>query len=116
MTRAHRIEETLQTALAPSYLGVADESSGHSVPAGSESHFKVVVVSEAFADQALIQRHRAVNELLAREFDAGLHALAIHAWTPEEWRARGETTPTSPPCRGGSKAASRAAQSRNQDG
>jgi BolA protein len=36
-------------------------------PAGSESHFKVIVVSESFDGVALIQRHRAVNETLAAE-------------------------------------------------
>lgn len=116
MNRANRIEEILQTAFAPSYLGVADESSGHNVPPGSESHFKVVVVAAAFADQALIERHRAVNRLLAPEFEGGLHALAIHAWTPEEWETRGGATRASPPCRGGSKAASRGGQGGAKDG
>jgi len=116
MSRQSHIEEVLQTALDPSHLEVADESSGHNVPAGAESHFKVVVVSEAFSGQALIQRHRAVNKLLAQEFDSGLHALAIHAWTPEEWQTRGGTVRTSPPCRGGSKAASQDGQARDNSG
>lgn len=106
MSRKIRIQEALQADLAPTHLDVVDESFRHNVPAGSESHFKVVVVSPAFGGQPLLARHRMVNGLLSAELQEGLHALAIHAWTPEEWRAKGETVPDSPPCRGGSKVAS----------
>ena len=44
-----------------------NESSGHNVPKGSETHFKVVVVSDSFDGQMLIARHRMVNEILADE-------------------------------------------------
>jgi BolA protein len=44
-----------------------------------------------------------VNETLAVELGSGVHALSIHAYTPEQWTARGGEIPTSPPCRGGSK-------------
>lgn len=103
MSRKTRIEEFLSTALNPLHLDVLDESHMHSVPPGAESHFKVVIVSEAFAANRPLARHRQVNNLLAGEFRSGLHALAIHAWTPEEWFARGGTVPTSPQCMGGSK-------------
>ena len=46
---------------------VINESSGHNVPKGSETHFKVVVVSDSFDGQMLIARHRMVNEILADE-------------------------------------------------
>jgi BolA protein len=75
----------------------------HKVPEGAESHFKVTVVSERFAGEKLIARHRAVNDLLAGELRSGLHALALHTWTPEEWFAKGGRSPDSPPCLGGSK-------------
>lgn len=103
MTRKTRIEETLTVALSPSRIEVTNESSRHNVPSGSESHFKVLVVSEGFTNQAPLARHRQINRLLTAEFAQGLHALAIHAWTPEEW-SRKEAVPASPPCRGGSKA------------
>lgn len=98
------IEAKLQRALTPAFLQVVNESFMHSVPPGSESHFKVVVVSDRFSGQSLVARHRAVNQVLAGELAAGLHALSIEARTPEEWaELAGHTTP-SPQCRGGSKA------------
>jgi BolA protein len=86
------------------HLEVADESHMHSVPEGAESHFKVVAVSERFAEHKLVGRHRLVNRALKEEFDSGLHALALHTWTPEEWFEKGGTAPDSPECMGGSKA------------
>jgi BolA protein len=87
------------------HLEVADESHMHSVPPGAESHFKVLVVSDAFVGEQRIGRHRRINALLRDELDSGLHALSIHAWTPEEWFERGGgAAPASPQCMGGSKA------------
>ncbi len=102
-TRAGRIHDALIQALAPADLHILDESHMHATGAGAESHFKVVVVSSAFAGKGLLARHRAVQGALAAELAAGLHALSIQAHTPEEWAARGETIPASPPCLGGSK-------------
>jgi BolA protein len=86
-------------------LEVTDESYMHNVPEGAESHFKVLVVSNAFADERLVGRHRRVNALLREELDGGLHALSIHAWTPEEWFEKGGgRAPESPQCLGGAKA------------
>ena len=104
MSRKTRIEETLVAALTPLHLEVLDESHMHSVPPGAESHFKVLVVSEGFAADRPLARHRRVNGLLAGEFQTGLHALAIHAWTPQEWYAKGGVVPESPQCLGGAKA------------
>lgn len=104
MNRKTRIEDTLRAALAPLHLDVTDESHMHNVPPDAESHFKVLVVSETFAADKPIGRHRRVNALLRGELDGGLHALSIHAWTPEEWFARGGgAAPASPPCQGGGK-------------
>lgn len=104
MSRKERIENALQQELSPMHLEVADESHQHSVPEGAESHFKVVVVSDRFADKKSIARHRMVNASLRNEFDTGLHALALHTWTAEEWFAKGGQAPDSPRCLGGSKA------------
>lgn len=101
--RKENIENTLTDNLRPLHLEVVDESHMHSVAEGAQSHFKVTVVSEAFDGKMLVARHREVNRLLAGEFDQGLHALALHTMTPEEWFARGGVTADSPPCLGGSK-------------
>ena len=100
MTVQDSIEGRLQ-ALAPAYLEVRNESSMHNVPAGSETHFNVTLVSESFADQTRVQRHRVVNQLLAEQLAGPVHALAIHAYTPVEWEARGHAITQSPDCLGG---------------
>jgi BolA family transcriptional regulator, general stress-responsive regulator len=104
MSRKQRIEDKLTAGLSPLHLEVIDESHMHSVPEGAESHFKVIAVSEQFAEHKLVGRHRLVNRLLADELAGGLHALALHTWTPEEWFAKGGQAPESPQCMGGSKA------------
>ena len=93
----------LEEAFSPANLQVINESHMHSVPPGSESHFKVIVVSESFAGQNRVARHRAVNKVLAEELAASLHALSMDALTPGEWQERGGTSTPSPVCRGGSK-------------
>ena len=63
----------------------------------------MVLVSKAFEGESLITRHRRVNQVLADELSGGVHALALHTMTPEEWFNRGGTSPHSPECLGGSK-------------
>lgn len=99
------IENKLADALDPAHLEVVNESSMHNVPPGSESHFKVAVVSEKFDGQGLVNRHRMVNQVLAEELLQGrVHALAMHTMTPDEWFEAGAKSPASPPCRGGTAA------------
>ena len=104
MVIATRIREKLETALEPTTLQVLNESGNHNVPPGSESHFKVVLVSAAFEGKRLVQRHQAVNRILAHELQNLIHALAIHTYTLPEWRDRNGDAPLSPPCLGGSAA------------
>ena len=79
------IETKLAEAFAPYHYSVENESSNHNVPPGSESHFKVTIVSDEFMGKRLLQRHRAVNNCLAEELQNHIHALAIHTYTVEEW-------------------------------
>ncbi|WP_420745253.1 transcriptional regulator BolA [Photobacterium damselae] len=95
-----QIENKLQQAFSPTHLEVINESYMHHVPEGSESHFKVVVVSALFERQRLLGRHRAINSILADELANHIHALAIHTYTPDEWLQQQEA-PLSPNCRGG---------------
>ena len=103
MTMQEQIETKLRSALAPVHLDVVNESHMHSVPPGSESHFNVVVVSDRFAGKALVLRHRQVNEILAAELGGGIHALALHTMTAEEWERRAGAA-ASPACLSGSRA------------
>jgi BolA protein len=88
MSTLQRIRDTLARSLAPERLEVVDESARHAghigaVP-GKTTHVRVLVVAEAFRGRPRVARHRMVNELLAPEMDAGLHALAIEAKAPGE--------------------------------
>jgi BolA family transcriptional regulator, general stress-responsive regulator len=103
MQMQRRVEERLLAELAPDFLEVVNESSQHSVPRGSETHFKVVVVSAAFAGKRSVQRHQQVYAVLAEQLANGIHALALHTYTPEEWLLRQQSAPPSPECLGGSK-------------
>ena len=88
MNVAAQIHTALENAFAPTHLQVIDDSARHAghagARAGGESHFTVVIVSEAFAGMSRVARHRAVYAPLQPLFDAGLHALAIDAKTPAE--------------------------------
>jgi BolA family transcriptional regulator, general stress-responsive regulator len=103
MSMQENIQSKLEAGLSPVHLEVVNESHMHSVPPGSESHFKVTIASEAFEGQRLVARHRMVNDLLKDELAGGIHALALHTLTPEEWFQRAGHVPDSPPCMGGSK-------------
>lgn len=49
------IKKKLIDSLNPSYIEVINESYMHNVPKGSETHFKVIVVSDLFKDKPLIK-------------------------------------------------------------
>ncbi|KTC65473.1 putative regulator of murein genes BolA (plasmid) [Legionella adelaidensis] len=99
MNRKQRIETALQKNLALAHLEVDDESSGHQVPQGSESHFKVVAVSNDFENKTKVARHRLINDFLKDEFKMGLHALSLHLYTNEEWQMqKAKGAPKTPDC------------------
>jgi BolA protein len=82
------IVEKLTAAFAPQSLDVIDESHRHEGHAGhrpgGQTHFRVHIVSEAFRGKSRVERHRMVNQALADELAAGVHALAIQAGAPGE--------------------------------
>lgn len=98
------MEQKLADALSPQHLEVVNESDRHNVAPGSETHFRVTVCSARFEDESLVRRHRLVNQALAEELAGPVHALAIHALTPAEWRSRGGAIAESPQCLGGGRA------------
>jgi BolA protein len=101
---AEQIETKITTALEPRHLEVVNESFKHAVPPGSESHFKLVIVSDRFDGQVRVRRHQMVNRILATELRHSIHALSMETLTAAEWTARGGTTLATPPCLGGGKA------------
>jgi stress-induced morphogen len=93
--RADRLTQTLNAAFAPEVLRVTDDSAHHAGHVGiqggagqGQTHFSVLLVSEAFRGMTRVARSRAVHAALAGEFGAveagGMHALALTLRTPEE--------------------------------
>lgn len=85
---AERITKKLRDALAPERLNVIDESHQHQGHGGwregGETHFRVDIVSQAFAGKSRLERHRLVNAALAQELAERVHALAIVTRAPGE--------------------------------
>lgn len=103
----HAIKTKLHQALTPEYLDVVNESASHNVPPGSESHFKVVAAASCFEGKRAVARHQMVYAALAHELEGGMqgggvHALALHLYTPEEWAQKWQA-PSSPECLGGGR-------------
>ncbi len=94
MSLEQQLIERLQQ-LSPSHLEVVNESAGHGgyFP-GKESHFKAVIVSEAFTGLRLVQRHQKIYAAAGDLLSPGnIHALAIHAFLPEEWKEQDTSSP-----------------------
>ncbi|KAB8030910.1 BolA family protein [Fluviispira multicolorata] len=96
------IENKLKENFSPLYLKVENESYMHSVPKGSETHFRIEIVSNAFENISLLKRHRMINEVLAEEFSK-IRASSLHTFTQSEWEKRNGEVNKSPNCMGGSK-------------
>ena len=96
------IYSKIREKLTPSVLKGENESHMHGGQA-RDSHFKVTVVSEHFADLARVKRHQYVYKLLTEELNTGVHALALHLYSQQEWEERHHNSPASPDCLGGSK-------------
>lgn len=99
MSVAESIESKL-AELSPSHLLIENESHRHSVPENSETHFRLEIVSDRFEGVRSVKRHQLVYALLQDELNGPVHALAIHAFAPQEWAGQ---APASPDCRGGNK-------------
>lgn len=90
------MQEKLTRAFSPERLVIVNEShlhAGHhhhgsdhhgAFDGTGETHFRVRIVSVAFTGLSRVARHRAVNDLLADELKAGVHALAIEPAAPGE--------------------------------
>lgn len=82
------MDAALKAAFPVTSIRIVDESALHHGHAGArpegETHYRVELVSTAFAGLSRVARHRAVNAALAAEFETGLHALALVTKTPDE--------------------------------
>ncbi len=91
LTRRERIAAKLEASFQPKRLEIEDESASHAGHAGSrpggETHFRVEIVSDAFAGKSRLDRQRLIHRALDAEFQSSLHALRLKARTPEEDQA-----------------------------
>lgn len=94
MSLEQQLRERLAT-LTPSVLEVVNESSGHGgYYPGKESHFKIVIVSDAFTGLRLVQRHQKVYASVGDLLSPGkIHALALHAFVADEWQGQDTSSP-----------------------
>ena len=88
MSVADNIKTKLTEALAPSRLDLTDESHLHAGHAGArpegESHFRLLVVSDAFKNRGRLERQRMIYQVLGDLMATDIHALSIKALTPDE--------------------------------
>ena len=85
--RVERIRSLLMDALAPDAIEVTDDShkhAGHAGARGGQGHFRVEIVSAAFAGKLPLARHRLVYAALGEMMQTDIHALSIRARTPDE--------------------------------
>lgn len=87
MTVAEDIRRRL-TALAPTRLELLDESAQHTGHAGAapggNTHWRLTIVSPAFAGKNTVARHRMIYQALGELMQHPIHALAISARAPGE--------------------------------
>jgi len=87
-SRAARLEAALRRAFSPVALRVEDDSARHAGHAGhrpeGETHYNVLLVSEAFRGMNRVARSRAVHKVLEAEFADGMHALSLTLRAPGE--------------------------------
>ncbi len=96
------ISQKLKDNYNPAHLEVINESNQHNVPENSETHFKVVLVSDKFMGIPRVKRHQMIYATLADELSGTVHALALHLFSVDEWQSQ-HSAPDSPKCMGGSQ-------------
>lgn len=96
-----RIFQKIQKAFHPHELELENESNQHSVPAGSESHFYLYLVSNVFEKMPKLKRHQFVYKILDQELKTGIHALRMQLFSPSEIVSGTIQKQQAPKCRGG---------------
>ncbi|MFT5705965.1 MAG: BolA protein [Oceanospirillaceae bacterium] len=102
MNSAVKIEELVKKGLNCSEFYLENESHMHSGNA-TQSHFKLILVSDDFIAKRAVQRHQSVYALVADLMNNPIHALALHLFTTQEWTVKEDKQLLSPKCLGGSK-------------
>ena len=90
------INKIINESYNPLYIELVNESFMHNVPKDSESHFKLIVVSDIFKNMTLVQRHKHIYLSLKTTMN-NIHALSINAFDTEEFRLNPDIS-RSPDC------------------
>ena len=98
MNVEERIRQKLESHLDIYLLEVINESPYHQVPEGSETHFRVLIVSKDFKGLSTVKRHQKVYQILKEELKGPVHAFSQRTLTPEEWETIDSPAQPSPPC------------------
>ena len=98
MNRIENIKTSLQQNLHNAKLNLIDESHMHHNATNRQSHFKLIIVWQGFAQSSAVSRHRQIYSLLDSEFKNGLKALALHCYTPNEYSKVLDNQISSPLC------------------
>ena len=85
MSLADDIRDRLRP-LSPTALELGDESARHAGHGGADKggHFRLFIVSAAFAGRSTLERHRMVYDALGEMMRRQIHAMSITARTPDE--------------------------------
>jgi BolA family transcriptional regulator, general stress-responsive regulator len=78
------LNNKIENAFEPEILGLENESHKHSSGLGSESHFKILIVSKKFTGLSRVERQRLVYDLFADELKNQIHALSLRLLSPDE--------------------------------
>jgi BolA protein len=88
LSRAARMEALLNAQFTPQSILIEDQSAMHAGHAGArpggQTHYRLSLISQAFAGLSRVERQRLVYQALREEFDTGLHALSLDLKTPDE--------------------------------
>ena len=84
MTTFELIVSQLNVSFDVKNLFLENESFMHNVPPNSETHFKLVIVSNDFVELTNVKRHQAIYNALNSTMSR-IHALSIQAFTINEY-------------------------------
>jgi BolA protein len=84
MTAFELIVSQLNVSFDVENLFLENESFMHNAPPNSETHFKLVIVSNDFVELTNVKRHQAIYNALNSTMSR-IHALSIQAFTINEY-------------------------------
>ena len=74
-----KIEQKITSTLNDSKVFIQDMT-------GTNDHFNLIVISDAFRDLSLIEQHRLIYKILNGMVAQEIHALQIKTLTWEQWK------------------------------